>query len=374
MATDLVETKRTEVVRITGKDEVRVAEVIQDVAGVNRLATDASVVVNQIFGEDPFPDTFFELVNTGSAGNTFRIQIAATSNDPTSPDRNAPAVDVTYTVLAGEVGDELKVRDSIIGALNGNSNFSESMKAKAVADLAIVWIQSKFRGEFYERSSPGSFSVSVTGTALINSTYPDVMVMKGKATSLTPDPKYPHALGVLEISGNVQSRPQAIGSRFEKFFEYNGSSDMRIDGSTPVNFKIDADPDRDYAVSEIRWFGGGNGIKFNQFLSKQGVGGLANGCLLHLKSDNQPYAKRVIKTTEDFKNIFAGPGINFTMDVQPGSDQFLAVFKPDIAIPIKKQGAHGAGNDDYIHIDIQDNLLAGLSQLEAIAIGWYEED
>ena len=90
--------------KVTSKDEtiVRIAgssDELCDVElsnGIYRLKTDATVQIEQLFGKDPFPDSYFEIINTGTVVGSggVRVQIAATANDPTTPDRDAPALKV----------------------------------------------------------------------------------------------------------------------------------------------------------------------------------------------------------------------------------------------------------------------------------------
>jgi len=119
---------------------------VQYINGVHRLATTGIVQIEQLFGFDPFPDNYLTIENTGGIGDTWQTQMVATAGDPTTPDRDAPAINVTSTVTATEVGDEIKLRDLIISDLNNDTNFKASCKAQAVKDLAIVHIYSKFRG------------------------------------------------------------------------------------------------------------------------------------------------------------------------------------------------------------------------------------
>ena len=80
--------------------------------GKTRMLTETNVTsVNVPQGQDPLPDMFFTVTNAGGAGDTVRVQIAATSNDSSSPDRDLPAVDVTTTLTSNEVGNEQALAD-----------------------------------------------------------------------------------------------------------------------------------------------------------------------------------------------------------------------------------------------------------------------
>lgn len=369
---DLTEIKASGSTKLCGGDELHHVDV-ELIGGKKRMLTDSIVTVEEIFGQDPFPDTWFRVDNSGVTDDTWRIQIAATTNDPTTPDRDVPAVDKTIVVTASEAGDEIALADLIVTQLNLDSNFNASLKAKRVPDLAIVHIFSQARGEFFERTGAGDFAVAVSGSASRTLGF-DTLLMRGKATSLSRDPNFPHALGILGISGIVHVLPGAIGLRYEEFFKYSSSRNMLIDGTTPKTFTVPLSATEDIFVSQIRIFGGGNGIKFGQFLSKAGSGGLTNGIEIKIKSDNNILTREVVKTTEDFKNYMSFPNKDsFSIDVQAGSDQFMAIFIPEVPFPLRKIGTHGAGNDDYIEIKIQDNLTSGVSQLESMAIGFRQE-
>src|SRR3990170_192547 len=153
-------------VAIKGGDNLYTADV-ELISGKKKLHTVSQVTVDQLLGRDPFPDTWFQIDNAGVNTNTVRVQVAATTNDPSSPDRDATAVDVTITVTATEAGDEIKLRDKIVAALNADTNFKSSLEAKSVPDLAIVHISSKYRGDFWERPNSGDFLVTVTGSVSI---------------------------------------------------------------------------------------------------------------------------------------------------------------------------------------------------------------
>ncbi len=120
--------KTSGVTQLIGDDGLTRAQV-ETVAGKNRLLTDAVVTVEEIFGQDPIPDSYFTIDAAGAIADTVRLQVAATTGDTTTPDRDIAAVDETYTLIAADVGDELELRDNIITYLNGQSGFNASLKA-----------------------------------------------------------------------------------------------------------------------------------------------------------------------------------------------------------------------------------------------------
>lgn len=363
----------------TGKDEaiVRIAGVSGNLAdvtfigGKNKLEANVTVVSNNTtFGQDPLPDTWFRIDNAGAIGDTVRIQLVATALDSSTPDRDAPAVDKTYTLVAGDVGDEIQLRDNLITALNGDANFSASLKAQKSSDRAIIHVVSKFFSmptEFYERPVAGDFAVSVTGTTTVTLGF-DTLISRNKASSLSQDPDSPHNLGVLGISGSVTVFPGGIGGRFLERFENASSVDMLVDGSsTPLVFTVPLDADDDIFITQVRIFGGGSSIKYGQFLAKNAI--LANGLEIKIQSDEETITLPLIKVTEDFKNLFSFPsGDDFKIDVQPSAGQFIAIFRPEIPFPLRKIGTFGT--DDFITITVNDDLTSGNNQLEALATGF----
>lgn len=357
------------IARIAGATGL-LADVTLD-GGKNKLETNITVVSNNTtFGQDPLPDTWFRVDNAGAISDTIRVQIAATTKDSSIPDRDAPAVDVTIILTSSEVGDELALRDLCILDLNADPNFSASLKAQKVKDRAIIHIVSKFFSmptEFYERTISGDVAVTPTGTTTITLGF-NKLISRTKPSSLAQDPDNPHNLGILGISGTVITQPGGIGNRFGSLFKNGGSSNMRVDGSsTPVDFTIDSDANDDIFVESFRLFGGGSSIKFSQFLSKSGTG-LVNGIEIKIKSDNKIFIFEVIKTTEDFKNLFSTRPNEFRIDEQPGQHQFIAEFMPSTPFPLRISGAFTT--DDFVQIKIQDDLISGLSQLEAFAFGF----
>ena len=336
--------------------------------GIARLATTGIVQIEQLFGFDPFPDNYIVIENTGALNDLWNIVIAGTNNDPTTPDRDAPAVDLDYYVQAGDVGDEIKLRDSIITALNNDTNFKASMKAQAVKDLAIIHIYSKFRGEFYERPVSGDFDLNVTGSASGYLGYLDLK-MHGKQTALSRDPNYPHLLGNLGISGQVTSVPQAIGKLCIVNAE-NGThgKEMNKDGSvTPIYYTIDCIANEDRFVKELRFYGSAAGIKFGQFLNKNAP--LASGIEVKIKSDDDIAILPIIKDTEGFQAEFALGRVNFQFFAGAGLDNFLASFQFEQPFPIRKTGTFPT--DDYVQVSIRDDLTQ-VAKLRLLSFGYRE--
>jgi hypothetical protein len=363
---------------IQGGDGALVADVLLK-NGRKALVTDATVTVEQIFGYDDFADTWFQITRAGNTGDTFRIQIAAGNLDPSTPDSDAPAIDITITLTSTEAGQEINLRDKIVQTLNANNTFNPYFKAAAVKDNAIVHISAKQIGEVGERTGVNAFVITTTGTttySLMNSDN-NVIRRRGKQNSGVRDPR-DKRLVTVGISGEVQAVPGAVGDLFiANALNGSSSADLRVNGSlTPDStntFSINSDTDKDIFIEEIRFYGNGNGVQFGKFLSQPTAGGLTNGILVEIRSDEQVTQLPLIKTTDDFKHKFCfGPGAGFQLHIQAGRDDFMASLRFSSTFPIRRSGTFVSGND-YLKVFVRDNLSTGLIQLEFIALGFKKE-
>lgn len=350
----------TGVVKLRGSDGLYDVDVVLE-DGVKKLVTTTTVKVESLNGFDDLADNWI-YVNDAPVGSTLRILISATAG--------APALDKTFTVLAGE--DRYSFSQRVIVELNNDFvNFYPYYKAVRVKDNSILHISSKFFGEYGENTAAGSFSVIVTGGLSAYVAFDD-FIRRGKVVGLSrseDDPRY----GILGISGEVASRSGDIGGLFVTQPKNLGSVSLLVDGTTPKVFTFPMFATDDIYIREIRFFGKGNGIKFGQFLSKAG-GGLSNGIRVEIKTDNKYVELPRLKLTEDFKDKFAfGSGDNFQLYIQSGGDSFSAVFISESPFPLRKAGAFGVGADDYIKITIEDNIVSGITSLESLCFGYTRE-
>jgi hypothetical protein len=368
---------------LIGEDDlaaVRQANIITRSDGRKALCVDSRTVVESTFGFDQQPDSYFRIINTGGAGTTWTLDIAGTSNDPSTPDRDVPAYQKIFTVQAGEAGDEIAFRDRVIQELNQDSTFRQTtfFKAQKATDRAVVHIYSEAfsaSGEFYERPNAGDFAVTIGGTpgdGVVVVGF-DNIISRSKPVTITRDFDSPHRLGLFGITGNVNVTQKDLSDLFFEEAKYLGSDDLRVDGSvTPVPFRIPASATSDLFIENIVFHGQGNGIKFGQFLSKNQP--LTNGLLVTVKSDDIITTFKAILTTEDFKNEFAalsGDGANFRIDVQAGADEFLAILRLPNPFLIRVAGTFSI--DDYIECQVRDDLSSGLANLHFQAKGFEKE-
>lgn len=368
----------------TGLDGFLTVDVIRK-NNRNAMVTDATVTVEQVFGRDGFADTWFWVDEAGAVGDTVRVQIAGYT-DPTAPlERSIPAVDVTIINTINEVGLENDLRDLIIQELSNDSNFNLHWKASiAVKGNPAVHIVSKVIGEVGDRLNNGDFSVVSTGgnVTRLENTDNSTFIRRGKGNSGARDPR-DKRLVTIGISGEVQAVPGAAGDLFLQNATDDGTAtpdsggtgdpDLRVNGSlaVPLEFFIPPDLVEDIYITELRFYGGGNGIQFGGFLSKNRP--LVNGILVEIRSDEEVLDFPLIKSTEDFKNKWAlGSGANFKLHLVSGTDQFLAVLLFDNPFPLRKAGTF-QGGDDYIKVFIRDNISSGLAELEFLAFGFKRE-
>lgn len=349
--------------------------------GLTALVTDATVVVESTFGFDQQPDSYFRIINTGSAGSTITVYIAGTSIDPSSPDRDVPSYTKIFTVLLAEIGDEIKLRDRIIQELNSDTVFKNTCKLKAqkATDRGVVHIYSlqfSASGEDWERPNAGDFQVTTTGTAQVVVGF-DNLISRSKPVTISRDIDSPHRLGLFGITGSVNVTAKELSDIYFQEAEKIGSpGDVNMAGEagtlvSPVIFEIDAVSLKEIFVTTLIFSGQGNGIQFGKFLSRNTP--LANGLLVEIKSDDIITVLPIIKSTEDFKNRFAalsGTGATFRIDVQSGADEMLAILEFENPFIMRQTGTFTI--DDYIKISIRDTLN-NIARLDFAARGFEKE-
>jgi hypothetical protein len=357
---DLTHKQSSGTTRIVGSNEVYAADVVLE-DGIRKLATTKKVQVDSLSGQQLNATNYF-FVDSVADGQTLRIEIDATDF--------APALDETFTVNVGETAKQFT--DRIILELNQNFvNFQPYFKALDIDDNPTVYFISKAVGESGENSSTNSFRV--TGTVPLVNGAPafDDFLRRGtliQASQSTTDPR----LGVFGISGTVESRDASVEGLFvqQPFDGVATAIDLNVNGSgTPVVFTFPMDALDDLFISEIKFFGRDNGIQFSNFLGQNGS--LTNGILVEIKTDNNLVVLPPIKTTDDFDDKFAFGGSNFDVYFASGDDKFSARFL-SAAFPLRRSGAFGGGNDDYIRITIRDNLTS-INYLQCIVEGFRQE-
>lgn len=383
---------------IIGKDDLaqdREAQVVVRNDGVKAVAVDSRTVVESTFGSNSVPDAYFRIINTGSAGCTWTLYVAGTSNDPSSPpDRDVPAYTKVFTIQASEEYDEIKFRDRVITELNQDPVFKNDclLKAQRATDRAIVHIFSTaftLSGEFYERNTPGDFSVTIGGSPADGVVVVpfDVLATRNLPVATIPDFDSPHRLSRFGVTGDINISFKDLDDIFVQYATDDGtptpdaggtgSENLLVNGSvTPQLFTIPAQAETDVFIQTMIFRAQGNGIKINQFFAKSGAGGLTNGVVVTIKSDDVVTTFLPLRTTADFKNRWAalsGTLATWEQALEAGADEVTAILNFQNPFVIKAQGTHGAGNDDYIEVKIQDNITAGNAKFDFLVRGFEAE-
>jgi hypothetical protein len=335
---DLTHKESSDTTRIVGSDEVYAADVVLE-DGIRKLATTKKVQVDSLSGQQLNATNYF-FVDSVADGQTLRIEIDVTDF--------APALDETFTVNVGETAKEFT--DRIILELNQDfTNFQPYYKALDIDDNPSVYIISKAVGEAGENGAINSFRV--TGTVALVNGVPafDNFLRRGtliQASQSTTDPR----LGVFGISGTVESRDASVEGLFvqQPYDTVPANIDLNINGSgAPVVFTFPMDAIDDLFITEIKFF------------------------VVEIKTDNNVVMLPPIRTTDDFDDKFAFGGSNFDVYFASGDDKFSARFIAS-AFPLRRSGAFGAGNDDYIKITVQDNITS-VNYLQCIVEGFRQE-
>lgn len=353
-------------------EETGLAVNIELIDGQKSLRTFGIQAIESLRGFDPIADTWFYIgteqdsLGAGNAGDTVRIQIAA-GDDPSI----FPAVDVTTTLTATEAGDETALGNLIVSDLNSDPNFSSRFFARRLDQTATtVYISARLPGPADERPGvlPDAFEVTSTGTTVVTKAFQNI-IRRNKVTSLARDPANP-TLGVLGITGSVTAGEGDVTGRIVEFAQNGGSSDLTVNGSvTPVDFVINASPDKERFFTSLRFEALGNGIQFTKFLSQNTS--LSNGVEVTIRSNNSEITFPAILATEDFASYWSrGPSDFDVFDVS-GTDYFRATLNFEAPFQLFKQGTFAT--DDFIRVRIQDNLGSGISRFQFIGFGFERE-
>jgi hypothetical protein len=187
---------------------------------------------------------------------------------------------------------------------------------------------------------------------------------------------YDNKVGVVFDSGNAGSTPDAYrlqveadikrgasvnlgsyipsnpGLLFLSFLmDSYGSENMLIDGSTtPVEFKITADPSRDIILSELRIVYTNDDMVFDgdHFGPKPA---LTNGVLIDIQVNDGETADLInIKINEDFLRFITSAGINILLNNTGPKDVLIASFNLGGDMRLV------ANSSDFVRATVRDNV------------------
>jgi len=369
--------------KTAGRTSIRDAESginagVELINGKNRLLTSSVVTIEQLFGRDLIPDTYFTIDTAGAIGDTVRMQVAATANDSTSPDRDLPAVDFTYTLVAEDVGDEKKLADNFVSAFNADPQSGAAyLEAESITGTqrAVVHVTStEFSGtnEFHERPNVNDFQTTTTGTTLTSDAFNN-LISRGKGTSLARDPNNPHIGGILGISGSVRVSASETDQLFEEFASNGGTTTLAVNpsgGSDEYVISANAAGGTVKVIEAFKVYGSDRNIKVGgrNFLGLNAP--LTNGLEIQITKDNITTIFRNVKTTSDFLARLASSPEKSILIPSSRVDFIESVFD---LVARNLQLRLEPGTTDQIKVIVQDNLSA-ISELYFVAEGFLEED
>lgn len=348
---------------IIGKDGFYEADVLlRD--GVNYLQVFGIQAIESLRGFDPQCDTWFYIGDEedsqgiGNAGDQITLYIAA-GDDPVA----YPQINITYTLDAADAaGTEDDLALKLAAYYNADPVFKVLWRAQRIQGSGCVYISARKPGGQYERPNAGDFNVTSTGTTTVTRAF-DRIVRQNKITGLARDPADPRQ-GQLGIQGSVVQSEGDVTNRFQTVWN------IGVNGSvTPVTYTEPADPTEVKFITSITLAAIGNGIQFEQFLSKNSP--LDVGLQLKFKSVDVEVFGPFLQTTEDLSDLFAGDPDNFALYIQQGGDKLTAVLNFGVPLEIRPQGEYTV--DDYLSITVNDNLSTGITSIRAIVNGFNRE-
>jgi hypothetical protein len=375
---DLKRKQKSGVMGVTGGDEQYIMDVVS-VGGLKRAAVDANISsINVPLGKDPLPDMYFPILIAGAIGDTIRIQVSATANDSTSPDNDIPAYDYTYTLVAADAGDEVRLANNLADSLNDDPDFELSfLEATAVDSIdefrPIVHISStvfSMNGEFAERPNAGDVIITTTGTtSVLIDNNNDRLISRAKEVSLARDPNNPHRLGVQNVSGTVRLRASEVDQILKEYLVNAALSDEMA--STADSFKISSNPTggSDKLVESLKFIISDNNIKVQtgNFLGANSA--LANGIIVRFVKDGViTHIEPIIKSSLDILGQWSSNASDNKIINQSGGDYLESNFHlADLNLQFNIE----AGKNDYIEVLTQDNL-SSRGSIRMLAGGFLE--
>lgn len=349
-------------IQIVGSSEEHAVDV-DLIDGKRYLQVFGTQAIESLRGFDPQADVWFyigteeDTTGAGNIGDTVRIQIAA-GDDPVM----YPAIDLTYTLVAADVGSEETLALNIANFLNLDDTFNDLWRAQRIAGNGVIYITARKPGGEFERENVNDFQVSATGTTRVTRAF-DSIIRRNKITGLARDPVDPRQ-GQLGIQGSVTETAGDVTNRFQNVFPV-----INVNGATvPVSFTVESDPTEVKFVSSITISGRDNGIQFSNFLGINGA--LLNGLQVSFKSNDITVTREPLKTTDDLLDLHAGDPDNFVVFFASGADKLSAVLEFSPPLELRPQGEYV--NNDYIRVTVNDNLTS-VSQLRVVIDGFNRE-
>jgi hypothetical protein len=162
---------------------------------------------------------------------------------------------------------------------------------------------------------------------------------------------------------SVTTSDSAAGGQTDVFltqetapFEPDGvTTNAAVNGTpgSPIYFSFIAIPNVDFIITDVIVIGIGNGIKINNWISRNSA--LSNGCILDLKADNDPLVAPTFTRTRDLAGYATLAGFDFLVEAGGDMVKMIRQYKP--LLVLREKGKFGTlpGNDDYVRWKVQDS-------------------
>lgn len=199
----------------------------------------------------------------------------------------------------------------------------------------------------------------------------DVRIVDGKGTNNTVKVNGEGEIGVV-LHPHPPRDEEISAIPFRSFFKNDGSSDMRVDGSTtPVIFSVDADSEdkNDIYISTLSAAIVDAGATLGEFGN---LSALTNG--LDLVWDTADLGEIVIasgiKTNFEFFRLGLGkPSVNIYSNVSGTAEGILIVINLQETFGLPYGLRLRRGKTDKIYFRVNDDLSTGITQFDIIAYG-----
>ena len=120
---------------------------------------------------------------------------------------------------------------------------------------------------------------------------------------------------------------------------------------SPIFFSFIAIENVDFIITDVIVIGIGNGIKINNWISKNSS--LADPCLLYVKADNDPLVPTPFLRTRDLASYSTIAGFNLLVEAGGDMVKSMRQYKP--LLVLREKGKFGTlpGADDYVRWQVQ---------------------
>lgn len=366
--------------KILGKDGTSEVDTTT-LLGFTRLMVDSNISsVNVPLGRDPFPDLFVKVLTAPSAvGQDLRFTLAG-KTDPTGSERDIPAIDFTYTSVAGDVDNDRQFVENWVDAFNADAQSDNAfVEAEAVTGdyrttIHITSTEFSLPGDWFERPLANDAQFFVTGDITFQlDSENSKLISRPKQVSLARDPNNPHFLGVQNVTGSVRVTASEVDQLFEEFLSNGGSSNLAINpGGGSTVFSANANPagGQVKVIETFKVYGsdGNTKVGSNNYWGLNSP--LTNGFEIRITKNGATDVFRNVKTTSDFLARLSSSPEKSSRIPSSGVDFMEAVFdfvQRNVQIRLEP------GTTDKIEAVVQDNL-SQIDEKFMVIEGFLEDD